>query len=84
MIFGKPKCDIHVVKKNLATVSAMMFSIGSPSGHLEKRSIKVKQYLNPREGGSGPMMSKWTWSKRAFGIENLSGARRLCRVTFDR
>jgi len=51
---------------------------------LEKRSINVKQYRNPHEGGSGPIRSKWTWSKRAFGIGSFSGIKRLYRVTFDR
>jgi len=60
----------YVVKKNLATVSAVMSGIGTAAGHLEKRLIKVKQYLNPREGGSSPMMSKWTWSKRASETES--------------
>jgi len=56
MIFGVPKWDIHVVKKNFATVSSVMYGSGIASGHLKKRSIKVKQYLNPREG-IAPMMS---------------------------
>jgi len=42
MIFGESKRDIYVVKKNFATVSAMMFGNGIASGHLEKRSINVK------------------------------------------
>jgi len=58
MIFGEPKRDIHVVKKVFATVSAVMSVSGAASGHLEKRSINVKQYRNLREGGSGPIKSK--------------------------
>jgi len=58
MIFGEPKRDIHIVKKVFATVSAVMSVSDTASGHLEKRSINVKQYRNPREGGSGPIISK--------------------------
>jgi len=35
MIFGEPK-DIHVMKKNFATVSVVMLVSGTASGHLEK------------------------------------------------
>jgi len=58
MIFGEPKRDIHVVKKIFATVSAVMSVSGIASGHLEKQLINIKQYRNPREGGSGPIKSK--------------------------
>jgi len=58
MIFGEPKRDIHVVKKDVATVSAVMSVSGTASGHLEKRMINGKQYRNPRESGSGPIRFK--------------------------
>jgi len=83
MISGEREHDIYVVQKNFATVSAVMSDIGTASGHLEKWLIRVKQYLNPREGESGPMKSKWTGSKQASGIGSFFGIRRLRRVIFD-
>jgi len=62
-------CEEKFCNGNVATV---MFDNGTASGHLDKRSIRIKQYLNPREGESDPMMSKWTWSKRTSGIESFS------------
>jgi len=83
MTFNELIHDNHVVKKKFATVSAVMSGINTASGHLEKRSIRVKQYLNPRKGKSGTIIFKWTWSKRASEIGSLSGINGLCRVTFD-
>jgi len=39
MIFDEPKRDIRVVKKDFATISALMSVSGTASGHLEKRLI---------------------------------------------
>jgi len=79
MIFGEPKRDIYVVKKNFTTVSAVMSGIGIRYRYrLEKRSIRVKQYLNPCEGGSGPMMSKWTLL--AFSVAHTSQYSSLQRL----
>jgi len=58
MIFGEPKRDIHVMKKTLATVSTVMLVSGTASGLLEKRSINVKQYRNPRKDENSPIRSR--------------------------
>jgi len=53
IIFGESKQNIHVFKKDFTTVSVMSGG-GTISGHLEKRAINVKQYLNSREDENSP------------------------------
>jgi len=57
------------VKKNFAAISAVMSDSGIASGHLEKQSIRLKQYLNPREGGS---QNKHLESEASLELGNMS------------
>jgi len=60
IVAGTPKRLIQWVSSALETVSASMLEVGITSGHLEVRSTIVIQYVWPREGGSGPTISRWT------------------------
>jgi len=66
MILGVPNRVIHVLKNALVTVSTDVSGIGIASDHLVVLSIIVRQYLDPLELGSGPMISMlesiiWDW-----------------------
>lgn len=77
---GTPNRAIHVPKTCLATVSAVMSSIGIASGHHVKRSTIVRQYLYPLELGSGPTISTWTCSNLFVGPLKSPTGVLLCRV----
>ena len=79
-----PKRAIHPFTNASATVSAVMWGMGIASGQRVNRSIQVRRYLKPLEGGRGPTMSMCTLSKRASGVENVARGVIVCLCTLDR
>ena len=71
IVDGAPKRATQCVTNEMATVSAEMSGIGMASGHRVNRSMTVKRYDCPLEGGRGPTMSMWTWSNLASGVANV-------------
>ena len=76
MVSGTPKRQIHPINKAWAQSAAVMAATGMASGHLEVRSMTVKMYVIPREGGRGPTRSTWMWAKRRTGT-GMGAARTL-------
>lgn len=65
---GVPYRDIHPKMNVYATVSASMpHTKGYASAQRENRSIHVKQYRNPFDGGSGSIKSIFTCANRHDG-----------------
>ncbi|KRZ04681.1 hypothetical protein T11_12484 [Trichinella zimbabwensis] len=68
----------HVDRHARHTVSADVLAKGTTSGQRVKRSIIVSRYENQRDVGSGPSMSRWTWSKRLSGTVKTSSRVFVC------
>ena len=49
-----PNLVILFVNNSFAAISVVMSEMDIVSGHLENRSIIIRQYLYPREVGIGP------------------------------
>ena len=67
-----PKLDTQPLIKACATVIAVMSGIGMVSGQRVNRSMTVKRYEYPFDGGRGPIRSSWTALKRASGVANVA------------
>ena len=75
-----PKRAIQPLTNASATVSAVMLLMGMASGQRVKQLMQVRRYVKPRDGGSGPIISMCTMSKRASSVENVA---RGVTVFFD-
>jgi hypothetical protein len=80
---GTPKRDIHVESRADATVDASMSASGMASGHREKRSMHVRQYLKPCEDCI-TIMSTCIYSKRPAKFSYAPTGTDTCLVTLHR
>ncbi|GFS16648.1 hypothetical protein ElyMa_003219600 [Elysia marginata] len=57
--------------------------MGTASGHLDERSIMVRRYVKPSEGGSGPIKSMWIWLNRFSGTGILTTGKQTCDLILE-
>ena len=69
---GITKRETHPVINARATVVAVISGIGIASGHCVNRSMMVRRYVKPFEGGKDPTRSRWMISNRESGIANVA------------
>ena len=80
---GTPNLTTHVEMKRMATVAESMSCSENASGHLVNRSTDVRQYLKPREDGSGPTRSICTCLNRIEGVTNSATGAEVCLETLE-
>ena len=80
---GTPNRETRVWTKARATVTAVESAMGNASGHLVKRSMQVRRYTHPLDGGKSPTISICTWSKQASGVAKVPRGVIECQWTLD-
>lgn len=83
IVIGVPKIVTQICMKTLATVSTVMFAIGTAIRNLVNWSIHVNKWLKPFECGKRPIKSIRTRVKRAPGCDKTAMCKFVWWITLD-